>query len=59
MLVTNGWTEGLRDKETGEGYIENRFESFMYFIVARRMALLSLSLKESFPYKYNFSSPDR
>ena len=58
-LVTRGWSEGLGDKEAGEVYIENRFVSFMYFIVARRMVLLSLSVMESFPYKYNFSSPDR
>ena len=28
-------------------------------MVARRMALLSLSFIESFPYKYNLSSSDR
>ena len=59
MLVTGGWFEGFGDKEAGEVYFENRFEFFIKFIVAMRMALLSLSLKESFPYKYKFSSSDR
>ena len=58
-MVTRGWSEGSGDREAGEVYIENRFVSFMNFIVATRMALLSLSLMESFPYKYNFSSSDR
>ena len=43
----------------GTVYIENRFVSFMNFMVARRMTLLSWSFMESFPYKYNFSLLDR
>ena len=57
-LVTSGFYDGLGDKGAGEINIENRFVYFMNFIVARRIVLLSVSLMESFPYKYNLSSSD-